>query len=68
MSGWLGSGSAPAAGSIAVDGERSFRDAHEVAVQAEHALLHAIPCMSAALVHVDPIDARGFSHDSHAPL
>ncbi len=28
--------------------------AHQVAVAAEHGLLHAIPCLAAALVHADP--------------
>ena len=33
--------------------------AHEVAVAAEHALLHAIPRLSAALVHADPLSSGG---------
>jgi len=32
--------------------------AHQLTVSAEHALLHAIPRLSAALVHADP-EARG---------
>ena len=39
---------------IVVDGQLSVRDAHQVAVDAEHALLHAIPRLTAALVHADP--------------
>jgi cation diffusion facilitator family transporter len=33
--------------------------AHQVAVAAEHALLHAIPRLSAALVHADPLSSGG---------
>ncbi|MGW7270695.1 cation diffusion facilitator family transporter [Streptomyces sp. NPDC054864] len=39
---------------VVVDGELPVREAHEVAVAAEHALLHAIPNLTAALVHADP--------------
>ena len=51
---------------IVVDGELSVRDAHHVAVDAEHALLHAIPRLTAALVHADP--ASGGPDDPHALL
>ena len=51
---------------IVVDGQLSVRDAHRVAVDAEHALLHAIPRLSAALVHADP-SAEG-PDDPHALL
>ncbi len=33
--------------------------AHQIAVAAEHALLHAIPRLSAALVHADPLSSAG---------
>ena len=33
--------------------------AHQIAVAAEHALLHAIPRLSAALVHADPRSSGG---------
>jgi cation diffusion facilitator family transporter len=33
--------------------------AHQIAVAAEHALLHAIPRLSAALVHADPLSSGG---------
>ncbi|GAA3373500.1 cation diffusion facilitator family transporter [Streptomyces sannanensis] len=39
---------------VVVDGELSVREAHQVAVEAEHALLHAVPRLTAALVHADP--------------
>ncbi|RVU27781.1 cation diffusion facilitator family transporter [Streptomyces antnestii] len=52
---------------IVVDGALSVRAAHEVAVAAEHALLHAVPKLTAALVHADPAPAPGVP-DPHAPL
>jgi cation diffusion facilitator family transporter len=42
---------------IAVDGGLTVRQAHQVAVDAEHALLHAVPALTAALVHADPTPA-----------
>jgi len=51
---------------IVVDADLSVRAAHEVAVRAEHTLLHAIPRLSAALVHADPAPTAG--HDPHALL
>jgi cation diffusion facilitator family transporter len=39
---------------IVVGGDLSVRDAHRVAVGAEHALLHAVPRLTTALVHADP--------------
>jgi cation diffusion facilitator family transporter len=41
-------------------------EAHAVAVEAEHALLHAIPCLTAATVHADPQPHDGTDH--HEPL
>jgi len=40
--------------------------AHQITVDAEHALLHAIPRLSGALVHADPAGALG--PDAHAIL
>jgi len=51
---------------IVVDGQLSVRDAHHVAVDAEHTLLHAFPRLAAALVHADPA-AEG-PDDPHALL
>ncbi|WP_405738869.1 cation diffusion facilitator family transporter [Streptomyces sp. NBC_01525] len=52
---------------IVVAGDLSVRDAHRVAVDAEHALLHAVPRLTAALVHTDP--AAGHDEaDPHTPL
>ena len=51
---------------IVVDGQLSVRDAHEVAVSAEHTPMHAIAQLAAALVHADPLP--GDREDPHALL
>jgi cation diffusion facilitator family transporter len=51
---------------VVVDGSLSLHAAHRIAVAAEHALLHAVPRMTAALIHADP--ARTGAEDPHAPL
>jgi len=51
---------------IVVSDQLSVRDAHRVAVLAEHALLHAVPRLTSALVHADPIP--GGPDDPHALL
>jgi cation diffusion facilitator family transporter len=51
---------------VIVDAASSAVAAHTVAVDAEHALIHAIPRLSAALVHADPQSDDGLDH--HAPL
>ncbi|GHE09274.1 cation diffusion facilitator family transporter [Streptomyces alanosinicus] len=53
--------------SVVVDGESTLRQAHAVAVEAEHALLHAVPRLTAALVHADPAPAPG-ERDPHLAL
>ncbi|WP_328550687.1 cation diffusion facilitator family transporter [Streptomyces sp. NBC_00366] len=52
---------------VAVDGEATVREAHAIAVEAEHALLHAVPKLTAALVHADPAPAPG-QEDPHLVL
>ncbi|MBQ0830600.1 cation diffusion facilitator family transporter [Streptomyces tagetis] len=52
---------------VVVDGEATVREAHDVAVAAEHALLHAVPRLTAALVHADPAPAAGEA-DPHLAL
>ncbi|MEV7028697.1 cation diffusion facilitator family transporter [Streptomyces sp. NPDC093272] len=52
---------------VVVDGESTVRQAHAVAVAAEHALLHAVPRLTAALVHADPAPAPG-ERDPHLDL
>ncbi len=49
---------------IGVDPDFLLVQAHDIAVSAEHALLHAIPRLAAVTVHADPVD----SADHHAPL
>lgn len=52
---------------LVVDGEATVRQAHAVAVAAEHALLHAVPRLTAALVHADPAPVPGEA-DPHGEL
>lgn len=52
---------------VVVDGGATVRQAHAVAVEAEHALLHAVPRLTAALVHADPAPVPGEA-DPHLPL
>ena len=49
---------------ISVDPHCSVVQAHDVAVSAEHGLMHAIPRLAAATVHADPLDHT----DHHALL
>ncbi|WP_326558333.1 cation diffusion facilitator family transporter [Micromonospora sp. NBC_01796] len=51
---------------ITIDGDLTVAQGHVIAVAAEHRLIHAVPRLSAALVHADP-DHRG-TGDPHAPL
>ncbi|MFF5982461.1 cation diffusion facilitator family transporter [Streptomyces olindensis] len=52
---------------VVVDGGATVREAHRIAVDAEHALLHAVPRLTAALVHADPEPSPGEA-DPHLPL
>ncbi|MFD7505206.1 cation diffusion facilitator family transporter [Streptomyces sp. NPDC059850] len=52
---------------VVVGGELTVREAHGVAVDAEHALLHAVPRLTAALIHADPAPSDR-SPDPHGPL
>ena len=49
---------------ISVDPACTVVQAHDIAVSAEHALIHAIPRLAAASVHADPLDGA----DHHAVL
>jgi cation diffusion facilitator family transporter len=51
---------------VIVDAAASAVQAHQVAVNAEHNLLHAMPRLAAALVHADPQAQAGDDH--HAVL
>ncbi|WP_326806510.1 MULTISPECIES: cation diffusion facilitator family transporter [unclassified Streptomyces] len=53
--------------SIVIDGHLSVRDGHRIAVEAEHALLHAVPKLTAALVHADAAPASD-ERDPHHVL
>ncbi|MEV4808096.1 cation diffusion facilitator family transporter [Nonomuraea sp. NPDC049421] len=46
--------------------ESTLVEAHAVAVEAEHRLIHALPRLKAATVHADPDGPDGVDH--HAPL
>ncbi len=52
---------------VVVDADLTVRQAHDIAVDAEHALLHAVPKLSAALVHADPAPAAD-GPDPHLAL
>ncbi|GKQ41736.1 cation diffusion facilitator family transporter [Streptomyces sp. A012304] len=52
---------------VVVDGDVTVRQAHAIAVEAEHALLHAVPRLTAALVHADPAPVPGEA-DPHLAL
>ncbi|WP_406730388.1 cation diffusion facilitator family transporter [Streptomyces sp. NBC_01794] len=52
---------------VVVDGELTVHEAHQVAVDAEHALMHAVPKLTAALVHADPAPVPG-APDPHLGL
>lgn len=51
---------------VVVDGSLTAIASHQVAVTAEHDLLHALSQLSGALVHTDPLSAGGT--DPHAVL
>ncbi|CAM5295982.1 cation diffusion facilitator family transporter [Streptomyces pseudogriseolus] len=55
---------------IVVDARLTVVEAHRIAVAAEHALLHAVPRLSAATVHTDHTPVGGDPHATlhhHAP-
>jgi cation diffusion facilitator family transporter len=58
---WLGH-RLRAEAAIVVDSGLSLVDAHRIAVDAEHRLLHEVPKLRAALVHADPAPADGVDH------
>ncbi len=51
---------------VTVDAGATAVQAHQIAVSAEHNLLHALPRLTAALVHADPQPEAGADH--HAVL
>lgn len=53
---------------ITVDQRLSLLRAHAIAVRAEHALIHAVPRLSAATIHTDPQPGAFGQPDPHAAL
>jgi cation diffusion facilitator family transporter len=51
---------------VVIDPAATAVQAHRVAVEAEHALIHAVPRLHAAIVHADPDPRDGVDH--HAVL
>ena len=47
---------------ITVDCDRTFADAHAIAEQAQHNLLHELPRLAQVTVHVDPCTHGGTDH------
>ncbi|MDJ1132278.1 cation diffusion facilitator family transporter [Streptomyces iconiensis] len=50
---------------IVVDGRLTVRAGHQVAVEAEHALLHAVPKLTAAHIHADAAPDEGQPDPHH---
>jgi divalent metal cation (Fe/Co/Zn/Cd) transporter len=53
---------------VVVDAGLPLLAAHQIAHDAEHRLLHAVPRLSAALVHADPGGAAGAASPAHQQL
>ena len=51
---------------VTVDEERTIVEAHDIAEQARHALLHEVPHLATAIIHADPCGHSGA--DPHADL
>src|SRR4051794_18278269 len=49
---------------IAVDPELTIAQAHEIAAEVRHKLLHHLDYLSLVVIHVDPADQSGESHHS----
>ncbi|PSK98887.1 cation diffusion facilitator family transporter [Murinocardiopsis flavida] len=52
--------------SVVVDGGLSVAAAHRIAHEVEHALLHAVPRLTAAVVHVEPHTGADGAHETLA--
>jgi len=53
---------------LAVDGDLTVSGGHNIAAEARHRLLHALPELSDATIHVDPADAPGTDPRGHTPM
>ncbi|HEX4249767.1 MAG TPA: cation transporter dimerization domain-containing protein, partial [Pseudonocardia sp.] len=51
---------------VAVDGELTVAQAHRIAHDVEHRLVHAVPRLTAAVVHTEPATDAGRAHDTLA--
>jgi cation diffusion facilitator family transporter len=47
---------------VVVNGDLTVSQGHGIAERARHALLHEVPRLTSALVHVDPADDHGVDH------
>ena len=47
---------------VVVDDQLTLVQAHDIAVEAHHRLLHDVPRLAAATVHVSPWDRHGVDH------
>jgi cation diffusion facilitator family transporter len=47
---------------VVVAGDLTVSQGHHIAERARHALLHDVPRLTSALVHVDPADGQGVDH------
>jgi divalent metal cation (Fe/Co/Zn/Cd) transporter len=43
---------------ISVDGSTALVEAHQIAEEVRHALMHAIPRLQGVVVHVDPVESQ----------
>jgi cation diffusion facilitator family transporter len=64
---WIGH-SLRAEADIVVDPALTVVEAHALAVEAEHSLIHAVPRLTAATVHTDHMMPAGDHQDPHAVL
>jgi cation diffusion facilitator family transporter len=53
---------------VVVDATATIVQAHHVALEAEHALMHALPRLSGALVHADPQPCDGVDHHAESVM
>ena len=52
--------------SVTVDAELTVEQAHHIAHDVEHQLVHAIPRLTAAIVHIEPDTSTQIAHDALA--
>jgi len=71
---WIGH-SLHAEANVVADRDLALVEGHAIAERARHAMLHAVPKLASATVHVDPCDHSGDDphadlahHDEHDPL